>query len=385
MIGAGDNPTQPCGRVLPNEPFNVERWHAMDADVHFIGKRVIRDKELPIREVDTRIVMRSAVLTLDPLRFAMAGGAVVASLRIGANAKPSKGTVALDARKLQLQRLFEKIDGLSTSLGDVSGSIKLSGSGNSIAAPTGSLDGSVKLLMVDGKVSGKLMEVAGLNVANIRVAKPACDRQIGIDCAAADFSAKNGVLRANLLVFDTGNALIDIDGDIRLADERVALILHPHTKSLRVFSLRSPHHVEGTFQKADISVGKKTLLACRRCDRAGLGCGAGNRAGSVDRAERRCAEKLCAAARPVQAIRARQGRQTGQDGRARAGPSSRRSAQALTAKRRSVAGAAIMNRRPRSGSHRGSCARAQDPRCARSSLCRCRRAGSAPRPPRNRC
>ena len=260
MIGAGDNPTQPCGRVLPNEPFNVERWHAMDADVHFIGKRVIRDKELPIREVDTRIVMRSAVLTLDPLRFAMAGGAVVASLRIDANAKPPKGAIALDARKLQLRRLFEKIDGLSTSLGDVSGSIKLGGSGNSIAALLGSADGSVKLLMIDGKVSEKLMEVAGLNVANILVAKLAGDRQIGIDCAAADFTANNGVLRANLFVFDTENALIDIDGDIRLADERVELILHPHTKGLRVFSLRSPLHVEGTFQKVDISVDKKTLL-----------------------------------------------------------------------------------------------------------------------------
>ena len=265
LVGAGAyggrDVSAPPDRVLPGEPFNVERWHAMDADVHFTGKRVVRDEELPISDVDARIVMRDAVLTLDPLRFAMAGGTVVATLRIDANAQLPRGTLALDAHKLQLRRLFEKVQGLSSSLGDVEGSIKLAGNGNSIATLLGSSDGSVKALMIDGKVSEKLMEEAGLNVANILAVKLAGDRQIGINCTAADFSAKDGVLRANLFVFDTDNALIDIEGDIRLDDERVELILHPHTKSLRVFSLRSPLHVDGDFHKVAISIDKKTLLA----------------------------------------------------------------------------------------------------------------------------
>ena len=260
QAGGDDASAQPSARVLPSAPFNVDRWHAMDANVHFTGKRVIRNKDLPISDVDTRVVMRNAVLTLDPLRFAMAGGTVTASLSIDANAKPPKGTLALDARKLQLRLLFEKIQGLSASLGDVNGNIKLSGNGHSIATLLGSSDGSLKLLMIDGQVSEKLMEEAGLNVANVLVAKLAGDRQIGIDCASADFTAKNGVLRANLFVFDTDNALIDIEGSIRLDDERVALILHPHTKGLRVLSLRSPLHVDGNFQKVAISVDKKTLL-----------------------------------------------------------------------------------------------------------------------------
>ncbi len=69
----GDKDVQPAGRVLPAESFNVERWGATDADVHFTGKRVIRNEEQPIDDVDTRIRMDAGVLTLDPLKFGMAG------------------------------------------------------------------------------------------------------------------------------------------------------------------------------------------------------------------------------------------------------------------------------------------------------------------------
>ena len=47
---------------------------------------------------------------------------------------------------------------------------------------------------------------------------------------------------------------------LSLGDEESRLTLHPTSKSLRLFSLRSPLHVEGSFQKVDVGV-----------DRAGRG------------------------------------------------------------------------------------------------------------------
>ena len=256
----GDTSAQPDDKLLPREPFNAERWNAMDADVHFTGKRVVREDVLPIQDVDTQIVMKAGVLSLDPLRFGMAGGNVKAGLHIDSNTKPPKGSVAIAATRLQLRQLFRKTDGLKTSLGEVNGTIKLAGSGNSIGGLLGSSDGSMQMLMTDGMVSETLMEEAGLNVANIVLAKLAGDKQIHIDCAAADFTAKNGTFASNLFVFDTENALIDINGRINLADETLDLTLHPQTKGLRIFSLRSPLHVEGTFKKPNVSVDKKSLL-----------------------------------------------------------------------------------------------------------------------------
>jgi len=256
----GDADVQPSGRVLPAEPFNVERWSATDADVHFTGKRVIRNEEQPIYDVDTRIRMDAGVLTLDPLKFGMAGGTVVASLRIDSNTRPPDGTVSLDARKLQLKRLFEKTDGLSTSLGEINGTVNLAGKGRSIAGIFGSASGTARALMTQGLVSETLMEEAGLNAANALLAKLRGDRQIRIDCAAASFNVRDGMANADLFVFDTENALIDVQGTVNLRDERVDLTLHPQTKGMRLFSLRSPLHATGTFEHVDVGVDKKSLL-----------------------------------------------------------------------------------------------------------------------------
>ena len=256
----GDTSPQPADRVLPHEPFSVAHWQAMDADVHFTGKRVVRDRELPITDVDTQIRMQQGVLTLDPLRFGMAGGNVTSSIRIDANVDPPQGTFALDARKLELRRLFEKVSGLSESLGEVGGVVKLAGRGKSLGALIGASDGSLKFVMTGGRVSETLMEEAGLNLANVAVAKMHGDPQISVDCAAAAFTVTAGIAKADLFVFDTENALIGIDGTIDLDSERIDLTLHPQTKGFRLFSLRSPLHVAGSFEHVDVSVDKKTLL-----------------------------------------------------------------------------------------------------------------------------
>ncbi|MEO7433807.1 MAG: AsmA family protein, partial [Dokdonella sp.] len=257
---AGDTSRPRSGRVLPSSPFDVQRWNAMDADVHFTGKQVVRVIELPIHDVDTQIVMKDGKLMLDPLRFGMAGGTVKASLHIDANTKPVEGTVALDAQRLLLRKLFAHTDGLSTSEGEVSATTRLAGSGNSIASILGTSNGSLKILMTDGQVSEELMEKAGLNVGNLVLTKLTGDRRIAIDCAVADFTAKDGSMTSDVFVFDTENARIDIDGHIRLSDESVDLTAHPQTKGIRLLSLRSPLHIEGSFRHVEVSVDKKQLL-----------------------------------------------------------------------------------------------------------------------------
>ncbi|HEY6895265.1 MAG TPA: AsmA family protein [Rhodanobacteraceae bacterium] len=260
LIGASpDNDTS--DRLLPDTPFNVEHWKAMDADVHFTGKRVVRTEELPINDVDTTVRMQAGVLTLDPLRFVMAGGNVTSSIRVDANASPPKGVIAIDGAHLKLHRLFENVGGLSHSPGEISGKVKLAGAGKSIAGILGNADGSLRVLTTGGRVSETLMEEAGLNFANVLIAKMKGDQMIDIDCAAADLKVDNGVAKPELFVFDTENAIVVIDGTVDLGDERVDLTLHPETKNVRIFSLRSPLHVTGNFGKLDVSVDKKTLLA----------------------------------------------------------------------------------------------------------------------------
>jgi uncharacterized protein involved in outer membrane biogenesis len=255
-----DVTAQPANKVLPVEPFRPQRWQVMDADVQFSGDRVFRDAELPIHKVQTRIVMDNALLSLDPLRFRLAYGDVSASVHLDGRSVPIKATLKLDARNMQLARLLPQAEALKTSLGTANGEAALSASGNSVGALLGAANGELKLILDRGTISKGLVETIGLNFPNILVNKLFGDKQVAIDCAAANFGARNGVFDAKLFLIDTDIATINITGTVSLATEQLDLTINPDSKGLRLLSLRSPIHVQGTFKQPDISIDKSSLF-----------------------------------------------------------------------------------------------------------------------------
>ncbi len=70
----GDATAQPSNKVLPVEEFRTDRWKAIDADVKFTGRRIVKDTDLPITDLYTHVVMTDGVLSLEPLKFGVAGG-----------------------------------------------------------------------------------------------------------------------------------------------------------------------------------------------------------------------------------------------------------------------------------------------------------------------
>jgi hypothetical protein len=114
--------------------------------------------------------------------------------------------------------------------------------------------------MNDGAISKTLLETAGLNVGNIIIGKLFGDKTVKINCAATDMTAKNGLFDMRLFVFDTGDAVINVEGTVNLASEKLDLDVQPHTKGLRILSLRSPLYVRGTLKHPDVGVQKGPLL-----------------------------------------------------------------------------------------------------------------------------
>lgn len=259
--GGKDAPRRPAGgKVLPNDPFRTDRWRAMDADVAFNGKRIVREGSLPISDLQAHVILEDGALALAPLNFGLAGGEARSTIHLDGRKAPMKGDIALAARGLELRQLFPKMKTMQDALGELHLDAALSASGNSIAALLGSSDGELKLVMSDGVVSRELMELAGLNVGNYVVVKLFGDQPVKINCAATDFAATHGVLESRLAVFDTENAVINIDGSVNFATEAIDLDITPHTKGLRIFSLRSPLYVKGTLGNPDVGVHKGQLL-----------------------------------------------------------------------------------------------------------------------------
>ncbi|MGF6304510.1 MULTISPECIES: AsmA family protein [Paraburkholderia] len=266
----GDAARQPGNRALPVEEFRTERWKAIDADVKFTGRRIIKNSNLPITDLYTHVVMTDGVLSLVPLKFGVAGGSLASDIHLDGSAAPLKGRFAMSARHVKLKQLFPSFKTMQNALGEINGDASLSATGNSPAALAATSNGELKALVTDGTVSRLLMEAAGLNVANVVYEKLFGTSDVKINCAAADFVATDGVLEARVFALDTGDAVINIDGHVNLRDETMDLGVHPHTKGFRVFSLRSPLYVKGTFKDPHVGV-NAAALALRGGAAVGLG------------------------------------------------------------------------------------------------------------------
>ncbi|HEX8543444.1 MAG TPA: AsmA family protein [Pseudomonas sp.] len=256
----GGDSKQPAGKVLPVEEFQTDRWRAMDADVEFTGKKIVQSPDLPFSDLYTHVVLDDGQLSLQPLRFGVAGGKLDADVRLDGRNQPLQGRAKVSARKLKLKQLFPTFEPMKTSFGELNGDADIGGRGNSIAALLGSANGDLKMLVNDGAISRSLMEIAGLNVGNYVVGRLFGDKDVKINCAASDMGIKDGLLSTRLFVFDTENAIIYIDGTANFKTEQLDLAIKPESKGFRVFSLRSPLYVRGPFAKPSAGVQTGPLL-----------------------------------------------------------------------------------------------------------------------------
>ncbi|XXN63438.1 AsmA family protein [Enterobacter ludwigii] len=257
----GDAASQPADRVLPHDKFDTKSWDVMDADVKFSGKRIEHSSKLPLSDLYTHLQLKKGDLLLDPLRFGMAGGSINSTIHLEGDRSPMRGRADLHARKLRLRQLFPDVTAMQNSLGQLNGDATLSGTGNSVADLLGTSNGELKLLMNDGLISRSLMEIAGLNVGNYVVGKLFGDDEVKINCAATDLNIRQGLATPKLFLLDTENAVINVDGNVNFANERLDLSINPESKGIRIITLRSPLYVRGTFKNPDAGVKAGPLIA----------------------------------------------------------------------------------------------------------------------------
>ncbi len=295
------------GKVLPTQEFRTERWRDMDADVHFAGKRIIHGSKLPLSDLYTHVVMDEGRLLMDPIRFGIAGGGIGGTVQLDGSQTPMQGRVKLRARSLKLKQLFPSVESMQTALGQMNGEVSLAGRGNSVAALLATGDGEVRMLVSDGVVSRSLMEIAGLNVGNYVVSKLFGDDEVHINCTAADMGIQDGLMKTRAFVIDTDNAVVTIDGTVNFKNEALDLDISPESKGFRIFSLRSPLYVRGTFGNPQAGVHTGPLLA-RGAGMVALGVVLTPAAGllalvapSADEPDSQCAALLQEARKPTKA------------------------------------------------------------------------------------
>jgi uncharacterized protein involved in outer membrane biogenesis len=264
LIGAPPNPSESATpeqrekaaeqsakrKVLPDEPLGIDRWKAMDADVKLEAHRVERPKQVPIDALATHIVLKNAVLRLEPLAFGVAGGRIKANITLDGRQDAAQGSMDMDVQGVELSQVFPSTKGIQPSLGILYGRGKLSGHGASVAELLGSSDGQLSVAVDGGQVNLLLVELLGLDVAESATLLGAGKRQkeVNLRCAVADFAVKDGIARPEIFIIDTTDTLVKIDGSVNLDKEQLDLVTHPEPKDMSLFALRSPVRLTGAFK-----------------------------------------------------------------------------------------------------------------------------------------
>lgn len=235
------------GKALPVDQFNTEKWGALDADVKFSGKRIVRTHDIPLSDIETTIRMKDKVLTLTPLSFGMAGGRITSNIRLDGTDKTLDASARIAARGLKIRELFPKLQSMQASFGEVNGDGALAGRGNSVAAMLGTSQGELNAVVTEGTVSRFILELAGLNVANAVFVKIFGDKQTMLHCVAAQTTVRNGRANIDRFVLDSEEAVVNATGYVDLAKEQLDVDVRPRTKGTRVLSLRTPLYARGSF------------------------------------------------------------------------------------------------------------------------------------------
>jgi uncharacterized protein involved in outer membrane biogenesis len=247
------------GKVLPEASFKFDRWRAIDADVSFTGRKIIKDEKLPLDNLVTHIVLRDGTLSLLPLQFGVADGRLTSNIKLNGNGNMIKADMDVSARHLKLNKLMPDFKPMQTSFGEVNGDAKLSSSGNSVATLLGASNGEIKLLVNQGSVSKLLLEESGLNVVNIVMVKLFGDSQVKLNCVAGDFVVTHGLMETQNFLVDTDATRIGVTGKVDLAKELLDLKVQPENKKFRLVSLRTPVYVGGTFADPSVDIDRGRL------------------------------------------------------------------------------------------------------------------------------
>lgn len=255
----------PGRKVLPDAALDVGRLQAMNADVRIDAAKVVNAKGLPLDRMAARVRLQDGVLLLDPLDLGVAGGRLAGTLRIDANAQPVAVKTRLDARSMELSRLFPRSESARNSFGKIQGQLDLAAQGRSVAQLLANADGHLALLMGKGQISNLLLEFAGLDGGEIMKFLVKGDNRVKLRCAATAFDVEDGLMTSRALILDTDDTIFNGGGTIDLAREHMDIVIRPSPKDTSILSLRSPLHIAGTFGAPDVGVDKGALAG-----RAGL-------------------------------------------------------------------------------------------------------------------
>ncbi len=247
------------GKVLPDRPFDLAALRVMDADVLIdFAEADLNTRWLePLRPLHGHLLLAGGVLALRDLDARTAQGRVGGQVQLDGRGSVALWTADLRWDRVRLESWVHQARGDNRApyiSGQLDGRAKLTGQGRSTAEILASLKGSTHTELTGGAISHLAVEAAGLDVAQALGLMVVGDDALPVGCAVADLVVDRGVFRPRVMVLDTTDSALWVDGSLSLATETMDLRGVVSPKDFSPLALRSPLHVQGSFANPKLSL-----------------------------------------------------------------------------------------------------------------------------------
>ncbi|MDP3761911.1 MAG: AsmA family protein [Ramlibacter sp.] len=236
----------PRTKLLPAEPFRLDKLMAADVDVRFRGEKIVT-ANLPLDKMSAHLIVNGGVVKLAPLDFGLAGGNLVSVIEMDGRQPRMVTRADITAKGLRVGQLFPTSRLGAGGTGTMGGRATLKGHGNSVGQMLATADGDAALIMEGGSVGELALRMSNLDLANSLLLMLGGDRQVPVRCMVGVFNAVEGDFKVKSLVLDTAKVKMTGSGNVDFTDESLHLRLVSQSKGFSLASLRGPIGVSGSF------------------------------------------------------------------------------------------------------------------------------------------
>lgn len=237
-------------RVLPGTRINLAKIGPTDGTIDFRADRLLLPNSM-FRSLKGRISLQGKLLKVDGIVVGMEQGRMTGGLEVDQRNGAKKPTLALDL--VVKDARLEAVLGSRDVSGPLRSRIALTGTGDTIREALGHADGRAGLVVEGGSVKRIFAAVLGQDLGKTLGSLLKDKKEVELRCLAIGFQARNGILRAETFVADTGISIGQGKGKLSLFDEGIALSIRGRARDPSALRLEDPIMVGGTFSAPTLS------------------------------------------------------------------------------------------------------------------------------------
>lgn len=244
--GGGGGGTADTGKVFPSDPLPLDGLSAADADIDLTIAELVTPT-LTVRDTVVKVALKDGRLQVEPLTATVADSKIDGMVSLARQADAAALDVKLKSESLDLGKLITEAGVTDLLEGSASLDVDLQGSGASVAAIMGSLNGHSRVLMNEGRARTEAFDllVGGLSSVMGSVFGSKSEWTV-VECMASDFKIENGVAKSQIMLINTEYTIVSGEGDVNLGEEALNLVVSPQPKSATL-NVSLPVKIGGTF------------------------------------------------------------------------------------------------------------------------------------------